>query len=235
MSQHVHVAHAVRVESGHRAPAGSPEADDGRPQPPAIFTRHPRQLQGMQHRTVTGHFVVLVKDVQAEGAVGRPVVHRLERDQREPPVDAQLGDLLVLNTMRPAPQHLSRPHVLEVGGLRLGEQDDIAVREELGAGAKPGDALSKLLVGDAEGLSVIPLQVDTFPQVSSDPPDVQRMDREPALVLLPRPRHDTEAELIHAPSLAGICVAHRPKSRRPEAATRREQPSVQQYAAPDMR
>jgi hypothetical protein len=30
---------------------------------------------------------------------------------------------------------------------------------------------------------------------------VQRMDREPPLVLLPRPRHDTEAELIHPRSL----------------------------------
>jgi hypothetical protein len=31
---------------------------------------------------------------------------------------------------------------------------------------------------------------------------MQRVDREPALVLLPRPRHDSEAELMHARSVA---------------------------------
>src|ERR1700722_8208989 len=226
MREDVNISDTVRVESGHRAPRRGPEADDGGPQPPAIRARHSGQLEGMEHRTVTGHLIVLVKDMQAERAVGRPVVHRLERDQGEPAVDAELGDLLVLNAMRPAPQHLSRSHVCEVGGLRLGEQDDIAVLEKLGTRAEPGDALRELLVRDYEGLSVTGLEVDVFPQVSGDPLEVQRMNREPALALFPRPAYDTEAELIHARSLAWNYVAH-PRSRSPAQPPRTAAPSRQ--------
>ncbi len=157
MRQHVHIADAVRVQSGHRAARRRPEADDGRSQPPAILTGQAGEFQGVQDRAVTGHLVVLVKDMQAERAVSGPVVHRLERDQGEPPVDAQLRDLRVLNTMRPAPQDLARSHALEVGCLRLWEQDDGAIREELGAGPEPGDALREVLVGDAERLAVTAL------------------------------------------------------------------------------
>ena len=65
--------------------------------------------------------------------------------------------------MRPAPQDLSLPHLRQVLRLRLGEQDDIAVREELLTGAKPGHAIRQLLVGYAEALAVAALEVDTFP------------------------------------------------------------------------
>ena len=140
MGQDVNVVHAVRVEGRHGAPAGSPEADDGCPEPTTVLTRRPDEFQSVQHRAVTGQFVVLVKDMQAERAVGIPVVHRLKGDQRQPPLDAQLGDLLVLHTMRPAPQDLPIPHLREVLGLRLGQQDDIAFREEFFTGAKPGHA-----------------------------------------------------------------------------------------------
>ena len=160
----------------------------------------------MQNRAVTGHLVVLMEDVQPEGTIGRPVVHCLERDQRQPPVDAQLGDLLVLDTMRPAPQDLPLPHLREVQWLRLGQQDDIAFREELLTGAKPCHAGRELLVGHAETLTVAALKVDAFPQISIDPLDMQRMDREPPFVLLQRPRHDSQAEPIHARPLARILV-----------------------------
>src|SRR5512146_2821478 len=204
MGQEVYVIHAVRVQGRYRTAAGSPEADDSRPQPAAILARHPGELQGMQNRAVTGHLVVLMKDVQPEGTSGRPVVHCLERDKREPPVDAQLGDLLVLDTMRPAPQDLPLPHPFEVRWLRLGQQDDIAFRDELRTGAKPCDAGREPLVGYAETLTVAVLKVDTFPQISSDPLSMQRMDREPPFVLLQRPRYDSQAELIHARPLARI-------------------------------
>ena len=69
MGQDVDVVHAVRVQGRHRAPAGRPEADDGRPEPAAVVARDADELQGMQHRAVTGQLVVLVKDVQAERAV----------------------------------------------------------------------------------------------------------------------------------------------------------------------
>jgi hypothetical protein len=202
MGQDVYVIHAVRVQGRYRTPAGSPESDDSRPQPAAVLACHPHELQGMQNRAVTGHLVVLMKDVQPEGTTGRPVVHCLERDKREPPVDTQLGDLLVLDTMRPAPQHLPFPHPFEVRWLWLGQQDDIAFRDELRTGAKPCDAGRKTLVGYTETLTVAVLKVDAFPQISSDPLDMQRMDREPPFVLLQRPCHDSEADLIHTRPLA---------------------------------
>ena len=61
--------------------------------------------------------------------------------------------------------------------LRLGQQDDVAVRDQLAAGAKPGDLRRQLLVGHAELLAVAAFEVDAFPQVGIDPLDVQRVDR----------------------------------------------------------
>jgi hypothetical protein len=90
--------------------------------------------------------------------------------------------------------------------LGLGQQDDITVRQELAAGTEPGDVGCQLRVGHAEMLTVAAFEVDASPQAGVDPLDVQRVDREPALVLLPRPRYDSEAELIHARSLARILV-----------------------------
>jgi hypothetical protein len=51
--------------------------------------------------------------------------------------------------------------------------------------AKPGGAMRQLLVGHAEALAVPALKVNTFPQVSLDPLNMQRMGGEPVLVLLP--------------------------------------------------
>src|SRR6266851_7560340 len=135
--------------------------------------------------------------MQAERAVARPVVHRLKGDQGQPPVNAQLGDFLVLDAVRPAPQDLPLAQLAEVSRQRLGEQDDIAVRQELLMGAETSDMARQPLVGHAETLTVAVLEVDAPSQPGIDPLDVQRVDREPPLALLPRPRHDAEAELIH--------------------------------------
>ena len=70
VGEDVDVVHAVRVEGGHRAAAGRPEADDGRPQPAAVVAGRPDELQRVQHRAVAGQLVVLVEDVQVEPAVG---------------------------------------------------------------------------------------------------------------------------------------------------------------------
>jgi hypothetical protein len=94
----------------------------------------------------------------------------------------------------------------EVQWLRLGQQDDIAFRDKLLTGAKPCHAGRELLVRYTETLTVTVLKVDAFPQISSDPLDMQRMDREPPFVLLQRPRHDSQAEPIHARPLARILV-----------------------------
>ena len=87
--------------------------------------------------------------------------------------------------MRPAPQDLADPHLREVLGLRLRQQDDVAIREEFLTGAKAGHARRQLLIGHAKPLAVAPLEIDTFPQAGVNPLDVQRMDPKPSLVLLP--------------------------------------------------
>ncbi len=187
VGQHIDVRHAMGVQRRHRSPAGRPEADDGRPQAAAVLARRPDELHGVQHRAVPGQLVVLVEDVQAERAVGGPVVHRLEGDQRQPPVDAQLGDLLVLHAVRPAPQDLPFPQAGQILGQRLGQQDDIAAGDELITGPQAGDHGRQLLVGHPELIAVTALEVQALAQVSIDPLDMQRVDRQPALVLLPRP------------------------------------------------
>jgi hypothetical protein len=125
------VVHAVRVERRHGASCGRPEADHDGAQPPPVVTGRAAELQGVQHRAVAGELVVLVEDVQAERAVGGPVVHRLEGDERQPPFHGQLRELLVLDAVRPAPQHLTFAQLRDVVGDRLEQQDDVALRDEL--------------------------------------------------------------------------------------------------------
>src|SRR5258708_18340750 len=56
-----------------------------------------------------------------------------------------------------------------------------------------------MLVGHAEMLTVTTLKVDAIPKVSGDPLDVQRMNREPPLALLPRPRNHSQAKPCYVP------------------------------------
>ena len=62
-------------------------------------------------------------------AVDRPVVHGLQAShgQRQMIVDGELGDGLVLDAVRPPPQHLPYSEVGQVIGGRLGQEDDIAL------------------------------------------------------------------------------------------------------------
>ena len=175
---------AVRVEGGDRATAGGSEPDDGGPEPAAVVAGGTDELQGVQHRAVPRELVVLVEDVQAELAVVRPVVHRLEGDQGQTPVDGQLGDLLVLHAVRPAPQDLPVPQFGEVLRQRLGQQDDVAVGDQPRAGQQPGDQWRQPLVGHAEAFAVALFEKDVPAQVGIDPLDVQRVDRQPPLILL---------------------------------------------------
>src|SRR5680860_1210623 len=99
MCEYVDVVHAVRLECGHCATGSCAEADHGSTKPSTVVACGADDLQGVQHGAVSGQFVVLVEHVQVEGAVGGPVVHRLERDQRQPPVDGLLGKLLILHTV----------------------------------------------------------------------------------------------------------------------------------------
>jgi hypothetical protein len=115
------------------------------------------------------------------------VVHRLEADQGQAPVDRQLGDLLVLHAVRPAPQDLPVAQRGEVLGQRLGQQNDIAVGDEPLVGKQSGDQWCQPLVGHAEAFAVAAFEKDARPQVGIDPRDVLRVDGQPPLIPLVRP------------------------------------------------
>jgi hypothetical protein len=77
------------------------------------------------------------------------------------------------------PHRTCLSHLSEVQRLWLRQQDDIAFPEELLAGQEPCHRWPEHVVGYAEALAIAALKVDPFPQVSGNPLDVQRMDREP--------------------------------------------------------
>ena len=91
VGQHAHIVDAVGVQGGDGAAGGRAEPDDGSAQPAAVDAGDPDRLHGVQDGAVAGQLVVLVKDVQPEPAVGLPVIHRLEGDQRQPRIDGDLG------------------------------------------------------------------------------------------------------------------------------------------------
>jgi len=184
VGEHVDVEHSVRVEGGDRAPAGGSESDDGGPQVAAVVAGGADEFQRVQHRAVAGKLVVLVENVQVEFAVAGPVVHRFERDQCQAAVDGQLGDLRALHAVRPAPQDLPLPQLGKVPGQRFGQQDHIAVGDQLLAGKQPGDVRRQPLVGYTETLAVATFEKDAPAQVGIDALEVPRMDRQPPLMLL---------------------------------------------------
>ena len=114
----------------------------------------------------------------------RPVVHRLPGDQRLAAVDRDLGDRLVLHAVDPSTERPPLPHLLEIGGRRLGKQQRVAVAHQLLAGAQAADQALELRVADAEGRAVVALEEDPPPQVGVELCEMGRMDRQPTLVLL---------------------------------------------------
>ncbi len=163
---------AERAQRRHRAPGRRTEAQHGGPQTAAVVAGRPGELEGVQHRGVPGQFVVLVEHVQVERAVVGPVVHRLEGDQGQPPVDRDLGEPLVLDAVRPAPENLPLAEIDEFGRERLGQQHDIAFGEELLPRAEAADHGRQVRVGDAEALRVTVFKKDAPLEVGVDPLEV---------------------------------------------------------------
>jgi hypothetical protein len=91
------------------------------------------------------------------------VVHRLERDQGQVPVDRQLGQRLVLHAVRPAPQHLAGLDQRDIGELGLGQQYHVGAGDHVGAGREPGDERGQVAVGEPEALAVPVLERDPAP------------------------------------------------------------------------
>ena len=197
VGEDVYVVHPVRVQGRDGPAGGRAEPDHDRAQPAPVVAGHPESCQGVQHRAVPGHLVVLVEHVQVERAVVGPVVHGLERDQVEPLVDRELGESRVLHAVRPAPQGLSLAELGDVLEQRFGQHDDVAPGDQLRARQEARHEGGQLLVRHAERLAVTALQVDAVSEIGRDPVQVQRVDRQPPLVGLAEPRDDSERELLH--------------------------------------
>ena len=135
--QHRDVVHAECLQAGDRPARRVAEPDDHGAQRPAVVPGRPGQRHGVQHRAVAGHLVVHVEDVDHEVPRRRPVVHGLPGDQGQALVDGDLGEVRVLDRVRPSPQHLPVVQRVEVVQRRLGEQDDVGARDDLVAG-QPG-------------------------------------------------------------------------------------------------
>ena len=196
VGQHAHIVDAVGVQGGDGAAGGRTEPDDGSAQPTAVAAGDADQLHGVQDGAVARQLVVLVKDVQPEPAVGLPVIHRLEGDQRQPPIDGDLGQGGILHAVRPAPDDLSHMEFGEILGLDLGQQDDVAVGDELFPGADSTDEFGQCVVRGAEIRAVAVLEEDPRPDPAIDPAEMRRVNRQSALVRLARASQDPQRKRV---------------------------------------
>ena len=150
VGQHPHIVNAMGVQGVDRAAGGRAEPDDRSAQPAAINAGDPDGCHGVQDRAVARQLVVLVKDVQPEPAVGLPVIHRLEGDQRQPRIDGDLSQCGILHAVRPAPYDLARPEFGQILRLNLRQQDDVALGDQLLAGSDSADEFGESVVRGAE-------------------------------------------------------------------------------------
>ena len=126
-----------RAFSAVTAPrAVAPKPSDHGAEPAAVVAGRTRDRQGVQHRAVSGELVVLVEDMELERPLDAPVVHGLERDQREVAIDGHLGELRVLDAVRPPPQDLAVTQVRQILRERFGQQEDVVVLDQLLPGAQ---------------------------------------------------------------------------------------------------
>ena len=100
-----------------------------------------------------------MEHVQTKSAVGLPMVHRLEGDQRQPPVDGELRQGGIQHTMRPAPDDLPHKHFREIFGLDLRQQDDVAAGDQLFTGPDSTHEFGQLAVVNAIALGIAVLNV----------------------------------------------------------------------------
>ena len=114
------------------------------------------------------------------------MVHRLEGDHGQPPIDGGLCQLGVLHAMRPAPGDLTKIEFGEILSLNFGQQDDIAAGDELFPGADSADEFGQRVVCGPKPRAVALLEEDPAPNPMVDLDEVRRMNRQSALVRLAR-------------------------------------------------
>jgi hypothetical protein len=74
----------------------------------------------------------------------------------------------------------------EILRLDLGQQDDVAFRDELLSGADSADEFGQCPIRDAEVRSVTMLEEDPRPEPTIDPAEVRRVNGQSALVRFAR-------------------------------------------------
>jgi hypothetical protein len=89
-------------------------------------------------------------------------------DERHAPVDGELGHRAVLARSAASPRRPARAQRLEVLGQRLGQQEHVALREELLARAQPADQRPDLRIGGSELVAVAALEEHPRAQVGVD-------------------------------------------------------------------
>ena len=205
--------------AAHRAARGGAEADHRGPQPAAVVAGRPAQLQRVQDRAVAGQLVVLVEDVDAEGARrgssgSSPPRRSASGRGRSPTCVIARPARSAASPTRPARGAASR----RSSASGLGSTIDVAPREQLLARQQPADQRRQLVVGDAEPLAVPALEEEPPAHARVDALDVRRVDRQPPLVRLARRRDDAGSQVAHRASLEAS-MHHRPLLRRGEEPT----------------
>ena len=196
VGQNAHVVNAVSVQGGDRAAGGCTESDDGGAQPAAVAAGDSGQLHGVQYGAVARQLVVLVKDVQPESAVSLPVVHCLEGDQRQPPINGYLGQGRILHAVWPAPDDLSQIEFGQILGLDFGQQNDVAAGDELFTCPDSTYEFGQGVVSGAELRAVAMLEENPLPDPTIDPGEVRRVNRQSALIHLARASRYSERKLL---------------------------------------
>ena len=196
--QHRHVVDAVGVEGGHRSAGGRPEADDDCAQPATVVTGAAGELQCLQHRAVAGELVVLVEHVEPDVAVAGPVVHGLEGDQGQPPVDGELGELGILDAVGPAPQDAALASSRRSACCGFGSTTTSDWHEDLLTRGRTPATRSDRARSETPKRSPYPCSsVIRARRSASSPRQVLRVEREPVLVLLGGRADDPEVEQRH--------------------------------------
>src|SRR5450631_3050391 len=145
---------AQRVKGRDSTSCRVPEANHDGLEMAAVVTGRADQAHRMQDRAVPGELVVHMEDVDDETPRLRPVIHRLPRYERQPFVDTDLRQLGVLDGMRPAPENLSFSKAGDIIQGGLGQQYDVAGRDDLLTRTNAADQGRQMLVGDPVALAV---------------------------------------------------------------------------------
>ena len=108
-----------------------------------------------------------------------PVVHCLPRDECEFPVDGNLGEVVVLDGVRPTPQDLPGTHAFKITQKWLGQKNHVCLLQYLLAGGHSTHILGEMLIREPEAETVPMLQHNSFAEVFVDVLEVLRMNRQP--------------------------------------------------------